>query len=291
VHARDVMKWLLLCVLLMAGCSRGPQPPHIVVRGGDGGGIPHALPAEEHLDAAALVRAGDEAAAGTLQAFVVMRHGHIVFERYGRGIDAGTVAAPEGFAPAVLAMATGIAVRDDVFPLPASSGFDAAKLRQSIEGGTHSGYADYLSMHLWQRVNAGDAWMDDCCLHARLLDWLRVADLLVEDGWFEGKQVVPAGWVARMMHPVVADRTRGFGVLLPAAVQGEPPFDRPDVFFLRDSAGADWHLWLVPGLHLAVLYGGRGSETRLPNQVMQALSEPGRADDESSKLKGLVPGH
>jgi hypothetical protein len=301
----------LVCVgaLLGSACSHTSGDGRVPVAGGDAGGMPRAQPADEHLDAAALAKAADDPAAAGAQAFVVVRHGHLVLERYGHGIDADSMLALDGFAPVLPALAAGIAAQDGVTGLTARNELDPAHIRELLESSTHQNYADYLSIHLWRRLNAANAWIAsspgqpipaDCCFHARLSDWLRVGDLLVEDGRFEGEQVVPPGWVSRLRMPVVSDRTRGSGVLLPLAAHGSEAFDQPDVFFLR-GAGR-WRMWLFPGLRLLVLFGaedrGDGAasgptwdETRLANLVTRAISDPASPNDAASKLRGLVPGH
>jgi hypothetical protein len=294
--------------LILASCSREPKVPQARVQGGDAGGLPRAQPADEHLNDAALKLVGDDAVASGLQLLVVLRHGHIVFERYAHGIDVRSEQDLGGFAQALLALASGIAVHDDVFPLPTRSGFDPVQLRDAIERGSHQSYPDYLSGHLWRRLNAAPAWIAhqpgapapaDCCFHAQLLDWLRVGSLLVQDGYFEGKQLVPKGWVARMCQPIAADGMRGFGVVLPASAHGAEKFAADDVFFLRGPG--HWRMWLIPSLQLAVLFGAEEAdegtstpawdETRLPNLVVRAVADPTTATDPASRLKGLVPGH
>jgi hypothetical protein len=128
---------------------------------------------------------------------------------------------------------------------------------------------------------------------------MRIASLLTDNGRFEGKQVVPAGWVQRMQRPLSLDAVRGFGIELSAAAHGAEPFATAGVFFARGPA--HWRLWLVPPLKLAILFGGESAssanvstawdETRLPNLVIRAVSdrlpEPGELPD----LQRLVPGH
>jgi hypothetical protein len=70
----------ILLLLLLAACTRSAGP-RAGVTGGDAGGLARAQPAEEHFDAAALERVTGDAAAAELQALVVMRHEHVVFER------------------------------------------------------------------------------------------------------------------------------------------------------------------------------------------------------------------
>jgi len=293
--------WLLLSV---AACTQRSSFKAIV-NGGDAGGLARAQPVDEHFDSAALERVPADASAASLRALVVMRHEHIVFERYGHGIDARSELDLGQFAQVLLALATGAAVRDDLFPLPARSEFDAVKLRDAIANGAHQSYPDYLSMNLWRRLNAAPAWISlsgaggpvpaDCCFHAQLMDWMRVAELLSENGRFEGKQVIAPDWIERMCRPVSADRKQGFGVQLAASAHGAEPFEIEDVFFLRGPG--HWRMWIVPSLQLAVLFGAdekatadSWDETRLLNLVTRALTDR-PAQKEQSKLQQLVPGH
>ena len=48
-----------------------------------------------------------------------------------------------------------------------------------------------------------------CCLRARRGDWMRIAELLVSDGHFQGEQVLPPGWVKSMLAPSKANRNFG----------------------------------------------------------------------------------
>ena len=57
--------------------------------------------------------------------------------------------------------------------------------------------------------------------------------VLLDDGNFEGKAVVPSGWVERMRRPTSADGSAGFGVELAAAAHGAEPFAAEDLLFLR----------------------------------------------------------
>jgi hypothetical protein len=131
-----------------------------------------------------------------------------------------------------------------------------------------------------------------------VLDWMRIASLLVDDGRFEGKQLVPPGWVQRMARPVSLDAVRGFGVELPATARGAEPFAADGVFFVRGPGR--WRLWLVPQLKLAVLFGAAApaaaaptvwDETRLPNLVIRALSDRPMQRGDTTDLQRLVPGH
>jgi hypothetical protein len=307
--AAAVALLLALCLLWLGLLHRQVPAARVPVNGGDAGGLPRVLPQQAHIDAGALERASRDAAADGLQALVIVRHGYIVFERYGHGISADSMIDSGGFAQVLLALVTGIAAHDNSLPLLTLNGFDAPRLRSAIEAGTHQSYPDYLSLRLWRRLNAAPAWIAlpgageggsasapaDCCFHARLTDWLRVAGVLLDDGQFEGKAVVPAGWVARMRHPVSASGRDGFGVELAAAAHGVEPFAADDVFFVRGPGR--WRLWLMPALDLGVLFGSQAAaaadwdETRLANLVIRAVAERPEQRSSGSQLQQLVPGH
>jgi hypothetical protein len=325
IGAAGVALLALLAVLWPGFTGRQGAAARLLVNGGDGGGMPRVTPLEEHLDAAALDDASRDAAAEGLQALIVLRRGYIVYERYGHGVDAGSIIDSGAFAQVLLALAAGIAAHDDRLPLQSLNGFDAPRVRDAIEAGTGQRYPDYLSLRLWRRLNAASAWIAvptptitasavggttstagavgsagveapvDCCFHARLLDWLRVAAVLLDDGRFEDKAVVPPGWVERMRRPVSASGTEGFGLELASAAHGAQAFAADDVFFLRGPGR--WRLWLMPTLKLGVLFGSASEasaawdETRLPNLVIRAVSERIPQRGSGTQLQQLVPGH
>jgi len=277
----------------------------VPVRGGDGGGLPLAQPADEHFDGAGLERVVKDPAAAGLQVFIVMRHGHVVFARYGHGFSADRVIDPGGFARALVALAAGVAIRSGTLVALPPGRFDPAKLRAAIERGAHQSYAAYVSRVLWRRLNAGSAWIRlpaagaalpaDCCFEARVQDWMRIGALLVNDGSFEDTQVIPRGWVARMRAPVSEDGLQGMGVELPSHAPSARALEASDLIFLRGNGR--WRLWVVPSLKLVVLFGapagGRDSgwdEIRLPNLVIEALTERPPAPA-GSLLQQLVHGH
>jgi hypothetical protein len=298
-------------VLLALGCAQ-TSVPHVIVTGGDAGGLPRALPADERIDAAALEHALQDPTAARLAAFVVMRDEYLVFEHYGPGFTADSVIDGGHFAEGLIAMAAGAATQQGALGADALQGFDPGALRAAIESGTQQRYENYLSHKIWSPLNAAPAWIElpgngaatpgDCCLHARVLDWMRVAGLLVGDGRFEGKQVLPAGWTQRMARPLSLDAVRGFGLQLSPAARGAEPFATPGVLFLR---GPDhWRLWLIPALKLAVLFGATppassGSaaraddwdETRLANLVIRAVSDRPPQPGDLTDLQRLVPAH
>jgi hypothetical protein len=292
-------------LLWLGGGGRPWSGPRVVVHGGDAGGLPRVPPQQEHLDPGALEAASRDAAAEGLQVMIVVRHDYVVYERYDHGFSGDTEIDSGAFAQSLVALSAGIAAHDGHLAMPSLTGFDAARLRAAIEAGTGQSYPDYLSLHLWRRLNAAPAWIAlpaagaaapaDCCFHARVQDWLRVAMVLMDDGNFEGKSVVPPGWAERMRRPTSADASAGFGVELAAGAHGAEPFAAEDLLFLRGPGR--WRLWVMPTLRLALLFGSTSAaspgwdETRLPNQVIRALSERPAQRSVGSQVQQLVPGH
>ena len=79
---------------------------------------------------------------------------------------------------------------------------DPQLLAHIIERVSGMQYSQYVSSRLWKPIGAGDAWLmldheggtahASCCMRARLGDWMRIAQLLVNDGKYEGEQVLPS---------------------------------------------------------------------------------------------------
>lgn len=298
---------LLAATGMLAGCARQPASAGVLLAGGDGGGLPRSPPATEQLDAGALQAAAAAAVHSGAQAFLVARHGHLVFERYASGSSAGRLIDGGTMAQALLALAAGAAVAEGRLAADTSR-FDPASLATSVSTATSRSYADSVSQRVWQPINAAAARFAtdtngavraDCCLAARASDWLRVGIVLLQAGSFEGNTIVPADWVTRMRRPLAADATRGFGIWLP--VNGRDPefagaeaFAARDLYFLRGAGGT--RLWLAPSLQLAVLYiaasGAIAADhTALANGAIRAVQDRPQEHPEQSLLQQLVPGH
>ena len=212
----------IVAVLLIAGALLLPRwrilfhsPLEVPIAGGDGGGLPLAQPEDEHFDVVALERGRADPAAAGLSAWMVLRHGHLVSEHYAHGLGRDSEVDFGAAAQALLAMLAGVVVADHTLPAEQFGPFDASAWKASIERAAQRPYAELLSRSLWSRLNAARAWIElpaagaavpaDCCVHARLQDWLRVGALLTDQGRFEGTQIVPSHWIDRIM-------TQGLGV-------------------------------------------------------------------------------
>ncbi len=136
---------------------------------------------------------------------------------------------------------------------------DATLAALVVERATGTPYLEYLSTAVWQRLGAADAevWLDgpagharvDCCLRSRAADWLRVAELLVQDGVYQGEQIVPPGWVPQMLGAASAPPAEGW------FIRRDGDYAARDVY--RVEAGGEQRIWLIPSLQLAIVRTGR----------------------------------
>jgi CubicO group peptidase (beta-lactamase class C family) len=188
---------------------------------------------------------------------------------------------------------------------------DPQLLAHIIERATGMQYSQYVSSRVWKPIGAGDAWLmldhedgtahASCCLRARLGDWMRVAHLLVNDGKYEGEQVLPPGWVHTMRTPSKANRRFGYQVWLAAPVRpgdnASEPYVLEDMFALKGPGTT--RLWLVPSMNLSILcVGSHGSvgpdwdDSRIPNLIVRGASDyVPKAAKSGADVSNLVPNH
>jgi CubicO group peptidase (beta-lactamase class C family) len=160
--------------------------------------------------------------------------------------------------------------------------------------------ADTISNRVWLPLGAADAalWgVDDaslrldCCVVARIEDWMRVADLFLQQGSYQGQRIVSPDWIRQLLaedaqgqpHPVWLDRQ------LPWAGD-EPPAARGIYWF---DLGTDARLWLVPRRGLAILYwadAARSRDTLVANIILRGLQDQ-LPTGGTNGLNDLVPGH
>jgi CubicO group peptidase (beta-lactamase class C family) len=158
-------------------------------------------------------------------------------------------------------------------------------------------YAAFLSRTLWAPLGAGDAalWLDRpggnphlfCCLQATARDWLRVGELVRNEGKVAGRQVVSAGWVRTVTAPSpvnpnfgmnfwrgtphlpVRRYARSVAMTVPAA----EAFARDDVVFI-DGAGGQ-RVYVIPSAGLTIVRIGKPSadwdDSALVNMVLAGL--------------------
>jgi CubicO group peptidase (beta-lactamase class C family) len=167
-----------------------------------------------------------------------------------------------------------------------------------LERTTGQRFADYLSEKIWRPLGAHDAYVfvdqpggmahTDCCMWTAIRDWIRVGESLRNQGRFNGRQIIPAAWVAEMLEPSPAYANYGMQLWLGREYEEyrrydpstatfanyhSAPFAGPDVFFL-DGLGKK-RLYIVPSRELVILRAGPNSaewdDARLPNLLISAL--------------------
>jgi len=110
-----------------------------------------------------------------------------------------------------------------------------------------------LSERLWGPIGAGEFSLArdaraGCCIRARLGDWMRIGEVLANNGVFEGNQLTPPRYVSLILKPTYPESTMGFFTRVGGT------FAAHDVAWL-ESAGKQ-RLWIVPSLRLTILRVG-----------------------------------
>ncbi|HZO22225.1 MAG TPA: serine hydrolase [Steroidobacteraceae bacterium] len=184
-----------------------------------------------------------------------------------------------------------------------------------IQKATHERYAQYLSRTLWRRIGAADAWLwldrpegdvhVDRGFLARQGDWLRVAELLLQNGRYQGSEVIDPRWVPQLLRPAKANADYGAYIRLGAhTLPGMTAYDAPDLFLVQ---GGGSYLWLIPSLQLAVLRTGEAppaeqagrtasddsawDEARIPNLVLHGTRDFVPAARSGAGISNIVPNH
>ena len=167
-----------------------------------------------------------------------------------------------------------------------------------IQRATRQRYGEYFSAKIWQPLGARDAYFfvdqeggmvhADCCMWASIRDMVRVGEMLLNKGVFNGKQILPAGWVDEMIVPSKANVNYGMQIWLgneytknrPYDARSEAfsnihnePYKTEDVFYM-DGLGKQ-RLYMVPSKSLVILRTGDNSrewdDAMLPNLFIEAL--------------------
>jgi hypothetical protein len=258
---------LLLLALVMAGLWLARSQPERARIVGSAAALPRATAESEFILPQAIEAARAEAVRSGARALLVHRRGHRVFEYFGGGRDGATVLGGGELATAVLAL---------VLHEPGQA-----------ETADPATAATLVSERLWLPLRGADAWLLDggtqgprqCCIEARLDDWMRVGDLLLGVGAYLGERLVSADSVRQLL----ADRKT-------APWQGEEPLLARDGLWFDLQPGV--RLWLAPRRALAVLVwadAGEARDTLIPNIVLRGLNDLAPAI--GGDVSDLVPGH
>jgi hypothetical protein len=299
--------------------------PRLVIKGGDGGSVPAATPEVEGIYAQAVTDAIDAARKQGANALVVHRHGHRVAAYFTSGKDGSTLLAGGQLSPALMMLAAGaladsrqVEFKEAVAAVKATSETDAgwrnpwsaaarsrfslsappALLTKDLEGSL----ANTLSLRVWQPLGAGDAYLWgsddshvrlDCCVAARLDDWMRVGDLLLRQGEYEGSRIVSVDWMRHVMAADAGGTSHPVWVGMPGALTGDEPPAAHETYWFDLESGV--RLWLLPRRGLSILFwavnGDQARDPAIPNILIRGLVEQSVAPGATTNISDIVPGH
>ncbi len=284
---------------------------------------PQAAAEAEQILPAALAQARDVSGEQQLYAFVVHRHGHAVLEYFGGARERGAQVSGGELSALPFALAVGVladagrvdfktALQGIREAAPQSAGWRnpwsaAAHSRFNLRAApalllkdAEGGVANTISQRVWMPLHADDAWLwgkddgalrVDCCMVAQVADWVRLGDLLLGQGTYQGERIVSPDWIRELL--AVDAQGRAHPVWLGAQQQwsgDEPPHARDTYWF---DLAPDMRLWLVPRRGIAMLAWGRGDKARdtlIPNIILRGLTDQAPAIT-GGGLNELVPGH
>lgn len=160
------------------------------------------------------------------------------------------------------------------------SNANAELIAPIIERATGQRYARFLGEALLQPIGApgGSLWVNrpggmahsGCCLLLPAQSWLRLGMLLMNDGRWQGRRLLPRGFVAAMRTPTAENPHYGLGVWVagrylerrgfanPSIAYGKvlhsQPYDDGDIF-LFDGNG-NQVMYMVPSRQMIILRTG-----------------------------------
>ena len=175
-----------------------------------------------------------------------------------------------------------------------------------IEAATGMRYAKFIGREILAPIGAagGQIWVNrpggmahaGCCILLPPETWLRLAVLLLQDGRWQGRALLPVGYVAEMRTGTVQNRNYGLGLWLgtpwlerrsftnaarpgPRILQSEA-YLAPDVFSF-DGNGSQV-VWMIPSANMVVLRTGDAppplpewDNAVLPNTLLRGLKATG----------------
>jgi hypothetical protein len=154
---------------------------------------------------------------------------------------------------------------------------------EALERVTQQNYQTIVAERIWKPMEAGTFTMErrsaegpggvraSCCMTARIGDWMRLGELLANDGVYNANQLTPPKFVTMMLTPTSKESRHGF------LVRAGGGFAARDVAWL-ESEGTQ-RMWLVPSLDLVILRVGddpaddKGwDEAMIPDTIIRGSS-------------------
>jgi hypothetical protein len=232
---------------------------------------------------------------GFTPVLVAISTGSAMNDRLVPGIDTPLAGYVPGFEEGSNSKKTlrGLLTPDDINSGMGAWGVNIAA--EAIERVTKQSYEAVVAERIWKPLEAGSFTMErraaegpgairaSCCMTARIGDWMRLGELLANDGVFQANQLTPPKFVTMMLTPTAKDSRHGF------LVRAGGEFAAHDVAWL-ESAGTQ-RMWLVPSLDLVILRigadppGDKGwDEAMIPDGIIR-----GTSGWQSAKGQGLDP--
>ena len=166
-----------------------------------------------------------------------------------------------------------------------------------LERATGERYADYLSSRIWAPLGNSDAqvWLDreggrphfNAALFADADDWMRIGAMIAGEGAYDGRQILPASWIAAMAQPSPAKANYGMAWLATPyeaerflspevryTVKANSPFAITDMLILDGYGGQ--RVYVSPSHDLAIVRIGavqreNWDDSELPNIIARGM--------------------
>ena len=204
--------------------------------------------------------------------------------------DNKTVVLAEGSDVHAAALAFELAGQPDLRWTP--NQVDTQLIGMVLERATGKRFAQYLSEKIWRPMGLGTATVNVdgkygnartfCCMRARAIDIVKIGQMMIDDGRWNDRQIVPSAWILEMLKPSPANSAFGLhvyrgwrqGEVKPAIARGHSePYRVDDVFYFM--GGLSIMLWMSPSHNLVVFRWGDDppdwDASRVPNIVFDDL--------------------
>ncbi|MEQ8735113.1 MAG: serine hydrolase [Rhodospirillaceae bacterium] len=186
-----------------------------------------------------------------------------------------------------------------------------------IERATGRRYAEFVGTEIWQKIGAmgGTVWVNrpegmahaGCCMMVPAENFLRLGILMLQDGVWGGQQLLPEGYVQKMITPTKENPYFGLSIWVAGPYTDRRGFSNPDSglpqilhsepYFADDlylfDGNANQVVYIVPSQNLVVLRTGlppaRGEgiewdNSYLPNAIMRGIYKDQRVSVPQSGL-------
>ena len=160
-----------------------------------------------------------------------------------------------------------------------------------LERATGTDLATYLSNKLWKPMGGRDAalWLDRpggharayCCLFATARDWVRVGQLILQKGRYQGRQVVAEGWIQAISAPSRDEPEYGLHIWRAHPLGERRMSDRREEFVAQDMVYLDGRgkqrVYVIPSRQLVIVRVGehpygKWDDAVIPNLLVRGMS-------------------